>query len=290
MGYADTSGLYRLSVDLLSTHPVDTYPDTCIDPCTLTVDGPCPYGCIKDGGIDEDWFTFATSTLHKYRVSFYRPLNTDVEYNLHRSDCGAQLHGDTTAAVTFVSLDAADYDLRVHSNSFVKEGYYEICVDDLGEQPDDHNNNCAGATPFVANGVYLNGVLDYTATLFSDEDWFGFIAPVAGTYEACLWSQSGYKHLTIYGPNGCPDLLQPVASFSAYSGTTCQDVALATPGTYYVRTWGDSGLYKVSVLAPVPQCGDANHPYPTGDFSQDCVVNFYDLATFANHWLEDNRP
>jgi len=214
MGYADTSGLYRLSVDLLSTHPVDTYPDSCIDPCTLTVDGPCPYGCIKDYGTDEDWFTFATSTLHKYQVSFYRPLNTDVEYNLHRSDCGAQLHGDTTGTITFVSLDAADYDLRVHSHGFVKEGYYEICVDDLGEQPDDHNNNCAGATPVAADGQWVEGNLQYEATLFTDEDWFSFTAVDQGLYEIRLWSQTGHKHFTIYGPGGCPGSLQNIVSWS----------------------------------------------------------------------------
>ena len=38
--------------------------------------------------------------------------------------------------------------------------------------------------------------------------------------------------------------------------------------------------------AAVPQCGDANHPYPVGDLNHDCKVNFLDLAIFAMHWLE----
>jgi len=32
-------------------------------------------------------------------------------------------------------------------------------------------------------------------------------------------------------------------------------------------------------------CGDANHPYPTGDLNQDCYVDFKDVDVFAGQWL-----
>jgi hypothetical protein len=36
-------------------------------------------------------------------------------------------------------------------------------------------------------------------------------------------------------------------------------------------------------------CGDDSHPIPIGDFNHDCIVNFFDLAIFASHWLECTR-
>lgn len=42
----------------------------------------------------------------------------------------------------------------------------------------------------------------------------------------------------------------------------------------------------VEVRAPGPVCGDANHPYPTGDLDYDCYVSWFDLDIFTVHWLE----
>jgi hypothetical protein len=36
-------------------------------------------------------------------------------------------------------------------------------------------------------------------------------------------------------------------------------------------------------------CGDDAHPIPIGDFNHDCIVNLFDLAIFATHWLECTR-
>ena len=287
------SGLYRVSVNLLDTCPSDTHPDTCDNPAILIVDDPPVNDCITDLGglaVDEDWFTFATTVLHKYQVTLYRPMNTDVVYDLYRSNCGGQLYSSISSSMTFVSLDGANYDLRLRSSSFNKEGYYEISVEDLGEVPDDYGNTCDVATPIATNGVEVEGRLQYQADLFSDEDWFSFTAVAEGLYEMSLLSQSGYKYLYVYGPDGCPDQLQQIAYFGTYSGTVTNEVFIETAGTYYIMVYSGSGLYRVSVLGPPVECGDPNHPYPTGDFNQDCVVNLVDFALFVAHWLEDNRP
>lgn len=39
---------------------------------------------------------------------------------------------------------------------------------------------------------------------------------------------------------------------------------------------------------PPPQCGDAQHPYPTGDFNHDCHVEWADFGTFATNWQRDD--
>jgi len=38
------------------------------------------------------------------------------------------------------------------------------------------------------------------------------------------------------------------------------------------------------------QCGDLNHPYPTGDFTEDCVVAIDDLAFMVSEWLVCTDP
>ena len=42
----------------------------------------------------------------------------------------------------------------------------------------------------------------------------------------------------------------------------------------------------VEVRKSFAGCGDANHPYPTGDLNYDCCVDSFDLSTFSAHWLE----
>ena len=46
--------------------------------------------------------------------------------------------------------------------------------------------------------------------------------------------------------------------------------------------------YEPNALEPV--CGDAEHPYPTGDLNFDCKVNFEDFAIVANQWLVCTAP
>jgi hypothetical protein len=55
---------------------------------------------------------------------------------------------------------------------------------------------------------------------------------------------------------------------------------------------GGYGLYDLysAPIFSVPTCGDANHPYPLGDFNSDCHVNADDLLIFVEHWLDCTAP
>ena len=55
------------------------------------------------------------------------------------------------------------------------------------------------------------------------------------------------------------------------------------PSTTY---WDDVSIVKESSA----RCGDAEHPYPDGDFNKDCRVNLEDLAIMAVNWLVDTGP
>ncbi len=50
-----------------------------------------------------------------------------------------------------------------------------------------------------------------------------------------------------------------------------------------------TGFYIGPSLYQPGYCGDDGHPIPIGDFNHDCIVNFFDLAIFASHWLECTR-
>jgi hypothetical protein len=53
-------------------------------------------------------------------------------------------------------------------------------------------------------------------------------------------------------------------------------------------------LQLIPITAPSgpaePVCGDAQHPYPTGDLTLDCHVDLADMAVIAQHWLECTDP
>jgi len=50
-----------------------------------------------------------------------------------------------------------------------------------------------------------------------------------------------------------------------------------------------TGFYIGHTIYQPGYCGDDTHPIPIGDLNQDCIVNFFDLAIFASHWLECTR-
>ncbi len=45
---------------------------------------------------------------------------------------------------------------------------------------------------------------------------------------------------------------------------------------------------EIDAIADVSCCGDYRHPYPQGDFNQDCRVDMLDLAAFGWDWLGDD--
>jgi hypothetical protein len=61
-------------------------------------------------------------------------------------------------------------------------------------------------------------------------------------------------------------------------------------GTPLFDANGNQTIYSIRHTIYWPgSCGDNLHPIPIGDLNQDCIVNFFDLAIFATHWLECTR-
>lgn len=55
----------------------------------------------------------------------------------------------------------------------------------------------------------------------------------------------------------------------------------------YVKIVGRNGnTPEVDAVADVSSCGDWKHPYPAGDVTHDCRVNYEDLAMLAGYWLD----
>jgi len=111
----------------------------------------------------------------------------------------------------------------------------------------DYGNDCNSAEPIEPNGTSIEGVLSDAG----DEDWFSFTAVDQGLYEVTFWSQTGSKHLAIYGPDGCPGSLQQIAGLITTSAGVTTEVFIETAGTYYLRAYmgyaDTSGLYRLSV-------------------------------------------
>jgi len=55
----------------------------------------------------------------------------------------------------------------------------------------------------------------------------------------------------------------------------------------YVKIEGRNGSTpEVDAISDVSCCGDWKHPYPNGDITHDCQVDYEDLGLLATYWLE----
>ncbi len=55
----------------------------------------------------------------------------------------------------------------------------------------------------------------------------------------------------------------------------------------YVKSEGRNGSTpEVDAVADVSACGDWKHPYPGGDITHDCQVDYEDFALLSDFWLE----
>ena len=121
---------------------------------------------------------------------------------------------------------------------------------------------------FVAS-YYNNAVYRYDATIGGiPEGTYGGINHATGV---CLRSD-GYLYVSGWDNN----------SITRYdnSDTRTSDYITAVnyPGFMIYGT--------VPYQLPDPECGDAQHPYPIGDFTTDCLVDFNDLGMLVNNWME----
>ena len=106
--------------------------------------------------------------------------------------------------------------------------------------------------------------------------------------------------------------LDPNLSFASFDGNTvaqvCQVYGNSAGGTgfdisrvdlpndvntgkkwfQYVRIddkYGDGRSAELDAVSDVSCCGDYKHPFPDGDITQDCRVNFADYWVLAEQWL-----
>jgi hypothetical protein len=146
-------------------------------------------------------------------------------------------------------------------------------------------------TPFAGSGS-----IDMT---FDDYQWRGFIIPVselttAGMKMTTLNDPLGYfpgtsEEFESWLLNEVKPLLPQDAAYLLFAqGEAHPDWTNPLMGMTTDGIVGETILgYAVQ---PPPQCGDQNHPYPSGDLNQDCSVNLLDLAIFALNWLECTAP
>jgi hypothetical protein len=84
---------------------------------------------------------------------------------------------------------------------------------------------------------------------------------------------------------------EPVAYFPLKATKKISFIMKTSGGKWM---WGGNYAYlqgvRLYTVPYTPMCGDATHPYPTGDLNHDCKVNFADFAEFAKNWLVCYSP
>ncbi len=126
-------------------------------------------------------------------------------------------------------------------------------------------------------GIAANVVVDSDPYNLTTAGGRPDVSPSPGTYQIGIGAE---VDVTAGNFLSCPDNF--VADFiqSSYG-----DI----PGTEGTLLIDDDGTIN-TVYATDNICGDSCHPIPLGDFDQNCIVDFEDLADFISSWLTDNRP
>lgn len=84
---------------------------------------------------------------------------------------------------------------------------------------------------------------------------------------------------------------QMITAYDGSAGGTGFDIgALGLEWIQYVRIQDDpdsSVTTEIDAIADVSCCGDYKHPYPAGDLTKDCEVDYEDLALLSRYWMAE---
>lgn len=283
------AGTYTLRVDQVAVYPPDTYGPNSDQATPVTVDAPATIGTISpDQPVNQDWFVFNTTALHKYRISLTQPSNCNTGFCLYNADGSVLLYG-RTLDITVVSWFGENFMIMVDGETTRLGNQYNIKVEDLETFEDDWPNLSTLATPINKDGTIYGGVIDFDANVQADQDWMKFVAPIDGSYQFTFRNfDFNWKYYYVFSIDEA-NILHQVCVRGIYNSLDVYNYTL-TAGTHFIQTVGGLGDYQIDVLSPEPICGDLDHPYPPGDANTDCYVDLADLALMAANWLTCSDP
>ena len=285
-------GHYYFDIKPIGHYPPDDYSDDCDEATAITVDAVPLEGTLThnpNGSLEADWFVFDTEPQHMYQITLTKCDNTEVNFQLFNEDCGNLLNSSKSRTVT--SWFGEQYKLYVAGSPAYLGTYYTLEVVDLGLFEDDYPNIWEDAFNIGVDGSVVAGGIQYMSSYHKDEDWFTFTVDEVEDYQFMLTGlPNGYIRLKVFRKDEL-DVLHNLKDLAVYAGNVLDTTLTLPAGEIYVQMHNTQLVtYELSVTSPEPRCGDFDHPYPPGDFNEDCYVNMTDLALIAANWLDCTDP
>lgn len=126
--------------------------------------------------------------------------------------------------------------------------------------------------PHANTPVFL---LDQELTIQTEPNYINTVIPPVGQHIVNGWVDVNATWFI-----DCPE----VYSFDHWEG------GVDDPNSANTRVFMDADKIITAVFVDDRQCGDECHPYPAGDISKNCIVDFNDFALFCENWLECTKP
>ncbi|ARN55666.1 hypothetical protein [Sedimentisphaera salicampi] len=266
----DGAGSYEITAMLEQSFALDSYPDICSSPYSITLTGAITVveGVIDNADIanpDKDCFTFDAVSHQKYRIYCTGIDSTNVRIDV-LDENGKELQSNKDE-VTYLSESGADCRIRIESQnrSHWKLGnYYQLVIEDLGYISDDHSDRFDFATTINTDSSTVSGSLDYLTSLDNDEDIFVFDCPGTRLYRFNYHADStSLKRLKMYN-SGYYDVLESFhkSSFPYFEldPNSSFEFSVEEPGPVYIKIYTENssigdGEYYFSI-EDLGQIGD----------------------------------
>ncbi|MBI9017866.1 MAG: hypothetical protein JEZ07_11470 [Phycisphaerae bacterium] len=245
-------GGYSFYIETLGNFPVDGHSNDHVTASAITVDA-TPTSATLDhdpeGTVDVDWFVFETEPLHKYQINLKKADNTDVNCQLHNAEGTLLRGGNKTHTVT--SWFGEQYKIYVYGYAQYLGTYYTLEVVDLGVFPDDYNNIPETATTIPTDGTFIEGKIQYSSDIGSDEDWFKF-TPVANTlYRVTLNGEiyKDYKNMDIFQIDEFDNLYKTLGFYSYSNEIQVRTFFIEKADDLYLKLYNYNGNYSFYIEA-----------------------------------------
>ncbi|AQQ08548.1 hypothetical protein L21SP3_00332 [Sedimentisphaera cyanobacteriorum] len=300
----DTS--YTVAAELISEFPEDLCPNTVEEAQQIPADNTRIFGAVLGEYTDpnyvthpdKDYFYFDTQDWHKYEVRVSKSDNANLNFgvsNLDPSGSSIINYHDDQAALTFVDTSQRDkWYICAENETNIIGSYYEFTVRDKGYFPDERPDYFDSSDTFrlPTDGTLYAGSIDYFSDRGDDYDLLLFDISVPGEYAFEFHNQI-YREVYFKVYYWDTEYHPAISKFAVYRGDTVtktHNFPTAGLGRVVVSTENDyTGDYFVRIKDPLPRCGE-DYPAPAGDMNGDCYVDFQDVTTAADGWLENTNP